>query len=194
MELGKVETSKMTGAEPFHLDSKHLNFDLLSFWQWSSSEILGNALRGVLAEYIVAKDIDCPYELREEWDEYDLLTNEGWKIEVKSASYIQSWKQSKLSNISFRIQPTIIWENDTSRSKIPKRQADAYVFCLLAHKDQETIDPLNLSQWEFYVLPTSTLNEKVGNQKSITLSSLLRLGPKKCSFGEIKDEIKKILG
>ena len=192
MELGKVETSKMTGAEPFHLDGKNLNFDLLSFWQWSSSEILGNALRGKLAEYIVAKAIECPYEIREEWDAYDLLTPEGWKIEVKSASYIQSWEQTKLSNISFGIQPTIAWENNT-RSETAKRQSDAYVFCLLAHKDQETIDPLNMIQWEFYVLPTSTLNEKVSNQKTITLSSLLRLEPKKCSFEKIKDEIKNVL-
>ncbi|UFS61424.1 hypothetical protein LOH54_07085 [Sulfurimonas sp. HSL-3221] len=192
MELGKVKISKMTGKESFHIEGKSLDFDLLSFWQWSSSEILGNALRGVLAEYIVAKDIDCPYEIREEWDAYDLLTPEGWKIEVKSASYIQSWEQSKLSTISFGIQPTIIWENDTTRSQTPKRQADVYVFCLLAHKDQNSIDPLNLSQWEFYVLPTSTLNEKVGHQKSITLSSLLKLEPNKCSFGNIKDAIRNI--
>ena len=183
----------MTGQEPFHIDGKTLNFDLLSFWQWSSSEILGNALRGVLAEYIVAMDLDCPCEIREEWDAYDLTTHEGWKIEVKSASYIQSWEQTKFSNISFGIQPTIKWENDNTRSKTAKRQADAYIFCLLAHKDQKTIEPLNLAQWEFYVLPTTVLNEKVGTQKSITLSSLLRLEPKKCSFGEIKDEIKNAL-
>ncbi len=193
MELGKVETSKMTGLEPFHIDGKNLNFDLLSFWQWSSSEILGNALRGVLAEYIVSKDIDCPYEIREEWDAYDLLTPEGWKIEVKSASYIQSWEQNKFSNISFGIQPTIKWENDGTRSKTVKRQADAYIFCLLAHKDQKTIEPLNLAQWEFYVLPTTILNERIGTQKSITLASLLKLEPKKCNFGEIKDEIKNAL-
>lgn len=182
----------MTGKELFHSNGKKLNFDLLSFWQWSSSEILGNALRGVLAEYIVAKDINCPYEIRKEWDAYDLLTPEGWKIEVKSASYIQSWAQTKLSTISFGIQPTTVWQNNNVRSEIAKRQADVYVFCLLAHKDQNTIDPLNLSQWEFYVLPTSVLNENVGAQKSITLSSLLRLEAKKCSFGKIKDEIKNI--
>lgn len=76
----------MNDAEPFHIDNKNLNFDLLSFWKWSSSEILGNALRGYLAEYLVAKAIKCPYEIREKWEAYDLLTPEGWKIEAKSAS------------------------------------------------------------------------------------------------------------
>jgi len=192
MGLGKIEIAKMTGNESFHIEGKNLDFDLLSFWQWSSSEILGNALRGVLAEYIVAKAIDCPYEIRKEWDAYDLLTLEGLKIEVKSASYIQSWEQTKFSTISFGIQPTMAWENNTW-SETAKRQSDAYVFCLLAHKDQETIDPLNMSQWEFYVLPTSTLNEKVSGQKTITLSSLLRLEPIKCTFEEIKDEINNAL-
>jgi hypothetical protein len=30
-----------------------------------------------------------------------------------------------------------------------KRQADVYVFALLAHEDRTTIDPLDLDQWKF---------------------------------------------
>jgi hypothetical protein len=29
-----------------------------------------------------------------------------------------------------------------------------YVFCLLAHKDKSTLDPLNMDQWQFFVLAT----------------------------------------
>jgi hypothetical protein len=54
-------------------------------------------LRGVLAEYIVSMDIKCPYQVREEWDAYDLITPEKVKVEVKSASYLQSWEQTKFS-------------------------------------------------------------------------------------------------
>jgi len=145
MELGEVKTVVKSGNEPFHLNGKKINRDLLSFWQWSNSEILGNTLRGVLAEYIVSIDVKCPYEVREEWDAFDLISQENIKIEVKSSSYIQSWKQRILSNISFGIQPTIIWDENNKRSSVAKRQSDVYVFCLLAHKGQRTIDPLNLA-------------------------------------------------
>jgi len=192
MELGAVKTVVKSGNEPFHFNGKKVTQNLLSFWQWASSEILSNTLRGVLAEYIVSIDIQCPDEVREEWDAFDLISNDNVKIEVKSSSYIQSWQQSKLSNISFGIQPTVIWNENNTRSTVAKRQSDVYVFCLLAHKEQKTIDPLNLEQWEFYVLSTNILNEKVGNQKTITLSSLLKLKPQKCNFGEINEAIKKV--
>ena len=192
MELGTVKTVVKSGNESFHLNGKKLNQNLLSFWQWANSEILSNTLRGVLAEYIVSIDVKCPYEIREEWDAFDLISHENVKIEVKSSSYIQSWQQTKLSNISFGIQPTVTWDKNNTRSSVAKRQSDVYVFCLLAHKEQRTIDPLNLEQWEFYVLSTSVLDAKVGNQKTIALSSLLKLNPKKCKFGEINEAIKEV--
>jgi hypothetical protein len=57
------------------------------------------------------------------------------------------------------------------------------VFCLLAHKDKTTVNPLDLSQWEFYVLNTKVLNDKVPLQKTISLSSLLKLNPAKANYG-----------
>ena len=180
---------KKSGNEPLHVDGKNTDHNLLSFWQWANSEILGNTLRGMLAEYIVSIDINCPYETREEWGAYDLITPEDIKVEVKSASYLQSWEQKKFSSILFGIQPTVVWEDNNTRSEEAKRQADVYVFCLLSHKEKNTIDPLNLSQWEFYILPTSVLNEKCKQQKTISLSSLLKLEPIKCKFGEISSNI-----
>jgi hypothetical protein len=55
-----------------------------------------------------------------------------------------------------------------------KRQADVYVFALLSHADKATIDPLNVSQWQFYVLPTSFLNAR-RSERSITLKKLVKL-------------------
>ena len=75
---------RKTGLEPFTLYDNDLPLNVLSFWQWSSSELLGNALRGKLAEYIVASAIDGLDRLREEWDEFDLITKSGLKIEIKS--------------------------------------------------------------------------------------------------------------
>ncbi len=106
MSLGKIETTKKSGKEKFMFNEQELNFDLNSFWSWSSSELLSNTLRGVLAEYIVSQDVGCKAQAREEWDAYDLPSPEGIKIEIKSSAYLQSWAQKKLSNISFSIQPT----------------------------------------------------------------------------------------
>jgi len=181
--LQAVETIMKTGKEPFIFNGDNLPINVLSFWQWSTSELLGNALRGVLAEFIVASTIDVLDSPREEWDAYDLITKGGMKIEVKSSSYLQSWKQKELSKISFGIQPTKIWEELDKRNIEAKRQADVYVFCLLAHKDKTTVSPLDLSQWEFYVLNAKVLNDKVPLQKTISLSSLLKLNPTKANYG-----------
>ncbi len=154
---------------------------------------MGNALRGVLAEFIVASTIDILDKAREEWDAYDLKTKNGLKIEIKSSSYLQSWEQTKLSKIIFGIQPTSDWDSSTNKRKSEKiRQSDIYIFCVLAHKDKNSVDPLNLSQWDFYILETKILNEKVKIQKTITLSSLLKLNPIKIKYENIKEEIEHI--
>jgi len=189
--LNAIKAEKKTGQESFVFNGKSLPENILSFWQWSSSELLGNALRGVLAEFIVASAIDVLEKPREEWDAYDLVTKEGLKIEIKSSSYLQSWRQDKLSKIIFGIQPTLIWEDINKRSKQQRRQADIYVFCVLSHKDKSTVNPLNLNQWDFYILDTEILNAKVPNQKTITLSSLLKLNPVKVKYSEVKNEISK---
>jgi len=81
----------ITGSEEFNNGGLKLPASLLDFWKWSSSDLLSNALRGVLTEFIVAMalgiSIDKP---REEWAAYDLVTNDGIKVEVKSAVYVQS--------------------------------------------------------------------------------------------------------
>lgn len=118
---------------------------------------------------------------------------EDIKIEVKSASYLQSWFHKKFSVISFNVSPTRVWDADTNTIATElKRQADLYVFCLLGHKEKETLDPLNLSQWEFYVLPTTVLKERVPTQKKISLSSLLKLNPAKANYEQLAECIQKV--
>ena len=189
--LDAVKTIMKTGKESFIFNGDSLPINVLSFWQWSSSELLGNALRGVLAEFIVASTIDVLDSPREEWDAYDLITKDGLKIEIKSSAYLQSWGQNELSKISFGIQPTVSLIGRNKYSKEAKRQADVYVFCLLAHKDKATVNPLDLSQWEFYVLDTRVLNDKVPLQKTIALSSLLRLNPTKVGYDNLSEELNK---
>ena len=189
--LKAIPNVRRIGSEPFHIDGTKLPDTLLNFWQWSSSEIVGNALRGMLAEYIVANAVGCAHGVRTEWDAYDVLTPDGIRVEVKSGAYVQRWYQRKLSPIQFGIQRTIGWDdsiNEYSTEKV--RQADAYVFCVLKHQDKDTVDPLNMSQWDFYVLATSVLDEKLGNQKTLSLSRLKRLGPTLVEYSGISEAIR----
>lgn len=167
--------------------------DLQSFHQWAYSDVLTNTQRGILAEHIVAKALEIDSTKRVEWEAYDLITKEGLKIEVKSSAYLQSWKQNGLSKISFGIQATKACNPSTNEySKEQIRQADVYVFCLLHHKEMATVNPLDLTQWTFYVLATKELNDKVPNQKSIGLSGLHLLGAHQCSFSKLAKRISKI--
>ena len=178
---------RKTGTEAFHRRGAPLGFDLLGFWQWSSSDLVSNVLRGKLAEYIVAQDLGIAKGTRTEWDAYDLETEAGIKVEVKSAAYVQSWKQSGASAIRFGIQPTLGWDASTNEYGLERRrQADVYVFCLLHHQEKPTLDPLDVTQWEFYVLPAAVLNERLPNQKGIGFATLLRLRPVKAAYGEIR--------
>ena len=101
-ELKEIKAIPKTGKESLIDIGLKTEYNLLDFWSWSMSDILSNATRGRFAEFIVGTVIGLnPENLREEWDAYDLKTNEGIKIEVKSAAYIQSWSQKNFSTISF---------------------------------------------------------------------------------------------
>ncbi len=191
--LRALTVSRRLGTEHFHASGTHLPVTLLDFWRWYSSDLASNALRGVIAEYLVACDLGIEESIRLEWDAYDLVTQRGIKVEVKSAAYLQTWHQSKLSTISFGVQPTIGWNATTNEYGVErKRQADVYIFALLLHQDKATLDPLNVDQWEFYLLPTSVLDQKVMMQKQIGFAKLLRLQPMKVRFGEIAAAIERL--
>ncbi len=188
----KLHLSLKSGNENFSFDNQNLNFSLLDFWRWSVSDILSNATRGILAEFIIAKALNTDVaNVRNEWDAFDLLTPEKVKVEVKSSAYLQSWEQPDYSKISFSTRAAKPWDwSIDKRSDIAIRSADVYVFCLLNHKDKATVNPLNLDQWEFYVLATSELNNYSRSQHSITLNSLQKLA-KSLKFLEVRNEVLK---
>ena len=190
--LPPIPPTRLSGNEIFTTSSDPLEFNVLDFWQWANSDLLSNTARGVLAEYLVAKDLGINMSIRIDWDSYDLETEDGIKIEVKSSAFVQSWEQNDYSEINFDIAPKYVWTgkgNELSEQKM--RSADYYVFCLLKEKDQGKIDPMNMDQWEFYVLKTEVLNT-LGDQKKIGLNSLKILQPMTCKFGEIESAIEPV--
>ncbi|MDE2756857.1 MAG: hypothetical protein OXI92_09980 [Acidobacteriota bacterium] len=188
-ELPRITVIRRTGTEPF-IGTEHLR--LKHFWEWSASDLVSNATRGILAEFLVAAAIGQSDGVRSEWDAYDLQTASGLKLEVKSSAYLQSWYQRVFSKITFSIRPTRAWNAQTNQyDSEAQRQADVYVFALLHHKEQDTVNALDLSQWTFYVVSRQRLECARPNRKSIALGQLLKIGPRVSTFHELPAVIER---
>ncbi|MFN7732199.1 MAG: hypothetical protein ACK5OB_09855 [Pirellula sp.] len=191
----KIDVQRLSGQETFQVAKLPLEANVQGFWQWSCSDLLGNTLRGQLAEYMVGLVLGCVHGARQEWDAFDLEwtpsgANAPIRIEIKSASYLQSWSQKELSTISFDIAPKKSWDAKTNTiQEEPTRAAHVYVFCLLHHQDKVTVNPLELTQWSFFVVPTHGFKAEWQHQKRISLGPLERLHGPACAFIELPDRI-----
>ena len=176
-QLPQIDIKVKSGQEQLTSNGSTIGIKLIDFWKWSVSDLVSNATRGRFAEFIVASALGINMEnVRDEWSAYDLISPEGIKIEVKSAAYIQSWAQKDLSKISFSIKAARYWDRSTNiQDPTPSSPSDFYVFCLLKHQDQPTLDPMNLDQWEFYVVSTFEIGNYKRSQSSITLNSLQKI-------------------
>lgn len=180
-----IPPCQLDGEDPITCGNGEKIADLNDYWRWAHSDLLGNTERGIFAEFLVRLALGIK-ENRNSWSKYDLLYK-GIRIEVKSSAYIQTWGQKELSSISFGISPSLGWEaSDNSYEKIRKRQSDIYVFCLLDCKDQDIIQPTEVTQWVFYVLPTRSLDDNKTMSKTISLSALKKLPVKECRFDDLK--------
>ena len=55
----------------------------------------------------------------------------------------------------------------------------------IINKDIKTVKTMDISQWEFFVLPTKVLDQREQSKHSITLSSLNKI-TKSVSFKELR--------
>ena len=101
-----IQIAKKTGNESLINFKGETIGTVLDFWKWAYSDLLDNAQRGILAEYLVANALNLQNTIRTNWDKYDLITQDGITLEIKTSAYLQTWGQKKLSNLIFGIQPT----------------------------------------------------------------------------------------
>jgi hypothetical protein len=182
-------TVRQTGTEVFVSQGQLLPFNVLSLWQWSASDLIGNTARGCLAEYIVAMALGLTESVRNDWEAYDLQYNQ-WNIEVKASGYLQSWSQKRLCRPSFSIRPARKWDPQTGdMSREAKRHAHLYVFCLHHHEQKNTVNPLDLDQWTFYVIPTTRLEKSYPKAERIGLPAILSLKPHVAKYSELKNRV-----
>ena len=188
---GTIITERLPSDRPFVSgEATGLNgATILDYWQWGYSGIVGNTDRGNLAEFLVSRSLGITTDVRNDWEDFDLITEDGTKIEVKSSAYVQVWKQERRYEPRFSIGKTLpTWDY---ASLIKQRYADVYIFCLLAHLDKETINPMDVNQWEFYALRTDVIEREFGDAKSLSLKNL-RNWSKLYSYSELRQGIKEL--
>lgn len=127
----------------------------------------------MLAEFLVAQALCAATRPRVEWDAYDVVTQDGVSVEVKSSAYLQAWEQARPSAIRFGGLNGRTWETAAGHAPSATYNTDVYVyvFALATAQDHASYNPLDLGQWTFWVLPRQTVEE--AGQKSLALSRVL---------------------
>ena len=160
------------------------DLDLEGFYRWAMGDLVDNRNRGIFAEWLVGQALGAisDGEVRHEWDAYDLLFGEK-TVEVKASGVSQTWDQEQESNIQdrpsaprFDIAPRKwSWVAETNQyieHDPPKRFADVYVFCLHEPKKVNNENVQDPACWTFWVISKQTLDDKLGDQKSVGIGTL----------------------
>lgn len=165
------------------------DFTLGDFWQWSAADLLNNLTRGKLAEFIVAHALGIhEYGPLPKWEPHDLLF-EDKRIEIKAAGYIQEWSQRTNTNPRFSIRPAKSWDDATGYSEKASRNSDMYIFCVLTETDRNAAHLPLLDKWDFYPVLTTELDARLGEQKSVGMSTLCRICPEPFDYGSLRNGV-----
>lgn len=198
-QIGKEHTIQK--PKPFYRDDKFtlngadIGFTVGDYWQFQYSNLLDKL--GNVAEFLVAKALDkeCSDNCNG-WTLYD-IGYKGKRIEVKATSYYQAWKESHeiCEQRTFSIRKTHVEYQNSETDR--ERQNDIYIFCLENEKPENGLsaNPLNLENWQFYIIPTTIINDKCGDQKTISLNRVKKLfgSEQGLSYNQIKPYVDKII-
>ena len=167
------------------------------FQRWALGDLVDNRNRGIFAEWLVGQALGVISEcdVRHEWDAYDLLYRKIIRVEVKASGRSQTWNLNEPSKPNFNIAPR--WRHWVAETDVwivhdqPVRFADVYVFCLhepVPATNENVRDP---ASWKFWVIPKWTLDNELGDQKTVGLATLARLVAP-IRWSEIKDEVDRL--
>lgn len=152
------------------------NSSLGDFWNWAFGDLCDDDIKGISAEWMVLKLLGIPSKRRISWANSDIITPDGVRIEVKSSSYWQSWKlldefgnprvpllhypiPSRKSGVTFAGLSARDAVNIPDPSTKSAFKSDIYVFAFQHEEEPELWNAIDLSQWEFYVLPVKKLKD-----------------------------------
>jgi len=164
----------LTGREALcSLDLELRQATVQDFWKWAFSDLRANNLRGIFAEWLVAKLLNIDLSRRDFWAGWDLETTQGLRIEVKASAYLQTWTQSRPSKIIFSGLKGQTWNPETGYSGKASYNSDLYVFCVQIERQAHRWDALDLGQWRFYLLRREELVRR--DCRSLSLPALCRI-------------------
>jgi hypothetical protein len=152
-----------------------------NFWAWAMSDLRGNTVRPMLAEFLVAQALGAASQPRIEWDPYDVVTSDGVTVEVKSSAYLQAWEQARLSSIRFGGLNGRTPASAGGHASAATYNAHVYVFALVDVRDHAAYDPLDVTQWKFWVLPRRIV--AATGQRELALSRVQALAGESVSYG-----------
>ena len=174
------------GTEPFTSGDSATDFTVTDYWSFQFSNILH--VPEEVAEFLVARALGLKKpQNKDMWTLFD-MKYEGKRIEVKETSYYHSFNEPGKVSTRRNFGITKAYGEDGAY----ERQNDIYVFCLLKGDDEVSACPLELNHWEFYVVPTSIINERFANQKTVSLSRIQAL-TKAIGWDQLKDAIDRVI-
>ena len=186
--MSNKEVMLLSGDEPFTINGTSIKLTVRDFWSFQFSNILHDP--DEIAEFLVAKalDQDKPFN-KDHWTLYD-IEYKNKRIEVKETAYYHSFnKKGELSKRRvFGITKANSNYEDSEKENRFERQNDIYVFCLLTGENKDDAWPLEVSHWEFYVVPTTVINKECGNQKTVSLSRVQSFA-RAISYNQLKEAI-----
>jgi hypothetical protein len=165
-----------------------LDATVADFWRWAFSDLRDNTIRGILAEFLVAKVVGDTRRLRIGWDNFDAQATDGTKIEVKCSAFLQSWTQKRHSALLFGRLSAREFDATRNEYSVDARiRADVFVFAVQTQRDPSAYDVLDLSHWEFWVVNASTIRQRAGKTVGIAWVREHATGP--LSYSDLSDAI-----
>jgi len=193
MEFNRKLVELQDPKKPFTDCGKPMGITALDYWRFQFSNIWD--LYEEVAEFIVNKALGIEVPFNKNGSTLYDIAYKGKRVEVKATAYYHPWrKEGEYSNSRvFSIAETIGQHNE--KGTFPVRHNDVYVFCLNTGKNQMDADPFEMSHWEFFVVPTSIIDEKCGHNKSISLGRLRVITPEegKVPYRKLKAAIETAL-
>ncbi|WP_103888729.1 hypothetical protein [Actinacidiphila yanglinensis] len=160
---------------------------VVDFWRFALPDLRVNSTRGVFAEFLVHRAVGS-HRPRVEWASHDVETDDGIRIEVKASGYLQAWDQNGPSDIRFSGLRARTWTPDHGYAPTASYNADVYVFAVETAREPALYDPLDTSQWEFYVLPRPALVELAAG--SLGLNTVRRAAGPPVPFAGLGNHIR----
>lgn len=171
-----------SGDEPFTDGGKPIGFTVRDFWSFCFSNLAD--MTGHVAEYIVqmALGIEIPTN-KGYWTSYD-IDYRGARLEVKQTGYTHTWTDYQSKQRRFGIQQVSGVRNN-----------DIYIFCLFGEYGEkpEEADPTDVGRWKFFVVPTKRIDEECGENATISLGRIEKLGYEALPYGRIKEEVDRTI-